>query len=314
MFIDDLADLLSFLNATNGTDDISAGINQSAFEFGESGIFIELYLGDSPSIYNTSLCTLSNSDNSSWLSLEDISPSGNPYFVINTTGVFHLEKIDGVGLFCNKTMIDYVAWGQDGVGPNGTVHDMAVESGHWLNGTVVETLYSVDYEQEYTILTNSSIPTNASNASFGITLQQPSLLDPSLLTRPIVPGDSIGRNRNEDDTNSPSDFSVLGGIDNTGPSPGEKNENTYLSWLSSDCLYTDTCFSPYTMSRRDLHRSSGDRFASGEQTFTQAERDRFEQKDLDTDPMERRHLDDPGRKWTIIMLMDPSDPKVSDWL
>ena len=44
-----------------------------------------------------------------------------------------LQVIDGLALFCNGKMIDFLAWGRDEIGPNGDLYVQAVENKMWTN-------------------------------------------------------------------------------------------------------------------------------------------------------------------------------------
>jgi hypothetical protein len=51
-----------------------------------------------------------------------------------------LKEVDSVALFCDDNIVDFVAWGKDGVGPNGPLIAMAVRAGMWPStSTFVET-------------------------------------------------------------------------------------------------------------------------------------------------------------------------------
>lgn len=102
-----------------------------------------------------------------------------------------LKEIDAVGLSCQGEMIDFVAWG-NGTAPNGPLVSMAVTAGMWSN------------KNEFV----ESVQVNVAGLLIG-----------------LRKGDSIGRDKEwlTNDTNSPKDWHLHGGLNADGPTPSERN-------------------------------------------------------------------------------------------
>jgi hypothetical protein len=112
-----------------------------------------------------------------------------------------LNVTDGLALYCDSEMVDYVAWCQLDFGPSGAVYDEAVNLGIW----------------------------SSSDCFYTIALEA----DSSLKQRPVIPGDSIGRDANATNTHSPTDWYGTGGIDGTGPSRAAPNLAKFSSTAST---------------------------------------------------------------------------------
>jgi hypothetical protein len=102
-----------------------------------------------------------------------------------------LNVTDGLALYCDSKMVDYVAWCDLGFVPSGAVKDEAVNLGIWSS---TDCFYAIDLE-----------------------------LDPGRLQHPVMPGDSIGRDANATNTQSSTDWFGTGGIDGTGPTRAAPN-------------------------------------------------------------------------------------------
>lgn len=89
---------------------------------------------------------------------------------------FTLNSIDSIALFCGEDMIDFVAWGKDGVAPNGPLVQMAVDALQWKT-------------------TDSFVETGVQDFGNDFAIQG------------IQAGDSIIRRIFEEDTNSVADWS-----------------------------------------------------------------------------------------------------------
>jgi hypothetical protein len=48
---------------------------------------------------------------------------------------FKLNGVDAMAWICQGSLVDYVAWGKDGVGPNGPLHNRAKAAYIWNTTT-----------------------------------------------------------------------------------------------------------------------------------------------------------------------------------
>ena len=119
---------------------------------------------------------------------------------------FELNKIDGLALFCDNVMIDYVAWGINGDGPIGYLPDTAVFAGMWA---------STDYFVE-----TGSVDLGAGYFSPG-----------------VQNGDSLARDGNSTDTNGPNDWIMPGGYYARSPTPSVQNFKHFALPLINEVLF-----------------------------------------------------------------------------
>lgn len=127
---------------------------------------------------------------------------------------FEMNEIDGVALTCRNEMLDFVAWGVDGVGPNGDLYNEAADISQW-----------------------------SSNEDFVETGTPAGLLDQVgsglFVDQSLQPGDSIGRDGTSIDTNGPVDWSFSGGTNARGPTPSAKNFQHFALPVINEVLYLD---------------------------------------------------------------------------
>lgn len=179
----------------------------SSPQFSKRRIFIEIYR---PDVLNLIGCRLENDGGSFKLEFGDeFENTYAPYYSIKHKATLNsdfliwrrkriiwvrgldLNKIDGVALTCEDRILDYVEWGQDGVGPSGALHDAAIAAGAWTKDSFVET-GPVDFGGGY-------------------------------VSQGLQKGDSLGRDKESTDTNSKSDWSYPGGADARVPTPASQN-------------------------------------------------------------------------------------------
>jgi hypothetical protein len=99
------------------------------------------------------------------------------------------EESDGVGLYRGATIVDFVCWSRTGGYEPGVVHDDAVAAGQWTDGDFYDALQTAT----------------------------------GLKTRPVMAGETIGRDRDSTDSDDPDDWFGLGGIDAVAATPGAQN-------------------------------------------------------------------------------------------
>ena len=144
---------------------------------------------------------------------QQVSQSGDKLWVRS----MDLKEIDSIGLFCDDKLVDFVAWGKDGKGPNGALHSTAASAGIWNSGEFVET----------------------------------GLLDlGNGLFLGLQSGDSIGRDTDWSDTNSPKDWTTHGGWNSKGPTPSKRNYGLDLPVIN------EVLIQPYPQSKNIRKRRS----------------------------------------------------------
>ncbi len=113
----------------------------------------------------------------------DFSDGCGEFYTGAPAGVDVLDRgMDECALYSPKGIADFVAWNQGGSGYQpGTAHDDAVAAGQWTTGSFL----------------NSSQIASAPGRKFGI----------------VVPGTSIGRDKDSTDTDAPEDWDANGGVD-----------------------------------------------------------------------------------------------------
>ncbi len=145
---------------------------------------------------------------------------GSATYYTGTAGVPFFTSPD-VALYeaspSEETIVDFVGWGFAGAYLPGEAHDQAVEAGIWSNGAFFEAVGGVPQQ----------------------TLQGQERLHLVWL------GESIGRDADGTDTNTPADWDVLGGADALGPTPGAANISEFLENLNA-ILAGDTSSAPST--------------------------------------------------------------------
>ena len=127
-----------------------------------------------------------------------------------------LQVIDGLALFCNDEMVDFLAWGRDGIGPNGDLYVQAVENEMWTStNDFVET----------------GIPEN--DGQFVIAEVRPEFFP----LQELQPGDSLGRDGLSTDTDGVPDWQYSGGADSRRPTPSERNKEYSALPLINEVLF-----------------------------------------------------------------------------
>ena len=204
--------------------------NPSSPNFSERRKFIEIYRPDTS--FLLSGCALENDSGSFQVVFDkDVGSVKSQYFTVKHKATLgrefvmwerqgilwmrdmDLNEIDGLGLFCADKMIDFLAWGRDGLGPNGDVYNEAVDVAMWSS------------DDDY-------VETGVPDGPFPFP-QQAALF----IGKKLKKGDSLGRDKMSTDTNGLSDWSYPGGNDARGPTPGSQNfEYTGLP-LINEVLY-----------------------------------------------------------------------------
>lgn len=105
--------------------------------------FIEIYRSGDFSLRN---CTLVNnlgtfrvdfnknpSSSIEYFAVKEKETLDRDFKLVNSKGILWAREmplglVDGVALICGGGIVDYVCWGEGGVGPNGSLHDQAVAS------------------------------------------------------------------------------------------------------------------------------------------------------------------------------------------
>ena len=146
---------------------------------------------------------------------------------------------DAVALFCGeprnmRTMVDFVVWREGTQRAKGKYVRMAEQAGLWLDAA----------------------------APF-----RPLVVDSLLMQRPVMQGDSIGRDSLSSNTHAAQDWAGLGGADASGPTPGQRNVDDIFLQMQAD----DSAAGPARRARRN-----------------------------DPEPLARR-------RWTIMSLIDMRD-------
>jgi hypothetical protein len=152
--------------------------------------FVEVFRPDTS--FNLDRCALVNGAGQSIGVWENQTNVDGTYVVTFIDDDF-LDVNDGLALYCDSELVDYVAWCELGFGPSGAVYDEAVSLGIWSSS---DCFYAIDLEEEE----------ESTNKQ-----------------RPVMPGDSIGRNANTTDTNSPTDWFGTGGMNATGTTIAAQN-------------------------------------------------------------------------------------------
>jgi len=194
--------------------------NPESSDLREIRKFVEIYRADPT--YSLNGCTLVNDGggtfrvdfgddfdlvHNEYVSIKHSSGLSSKYRLNRRHGILWAREmaskgIDGLALFCDGNLIDYVAWGRNLVGPNGTLHNTAVANDMWNS-------------------TGDFVETGTVGGINGFRM------------RGVQPGDSIGRDQDSKDTNGVSDWAGLGGISSTGPTPGRQNLDPFVTFLDT---------------------------------------------------------------------------------
>lgn len=161
--------------------------NPTSPKFSERRKFLEIYRADR---FGLGRCRLENDDGSlriefgeqfentygTYYSIKHKATLTKPFVIWRRKRIIWvrelpLKEVDSIALFCDGEMVDFVAWGKSGVGPDGPLISMAANAGMWSN-------------------TTDFIETGARG------------LDNGAISLGMQPGNSIGRDAVSSDTNS----------------------------------------------------------------------------------------------------------------
>lgn len=134
-----------------------------------------------------------------------------------------LKPIDGLAIICNETILDYVEWGRDNVGPTGPLHSAAMDADMWTQGT---------FNRKDIFIQTGSVNLGGGYVSPG-----------------VREGDSIGRDKDSTDTNSKADWSFPGGQNARMPTPSAQNLD-----FSTSPVINEVLFRPKPNSKRYYRR------------------------------------------------------------
>jgi len=180
-----------------------------AKEFGKRRKFVEIYREDTS--YSLAGCSLINSFGSfrvemdesfdeidaTYFTIRHKSTSSSDFRLVRSKGLLWMRdfelnrKRDGIALFCDDVMIDYLGWGES-FGPLGYLPDAAKAAGMWSS-------------------TEDFVETG------------PQDLGATYMSLGVQPGDSLGRDMNSTDTNGSGDWNIPGGLNARVPTPGKQN-------------------------------------------------------------------------------------------